>query len=82
MLQLAQQRLDACADGATALPAAALPQLRDQAQRLLSALELPGRREVRDLVDDGVDLAFRVGREAEQRCGRPAAPVDRAFLVA
>jgi tetratricopeptide (TPR) repeat protein len=80
MLQHAQERLDACIDAPASQPAAALPQLRDQVRQLLSALEAPARRDLRDVVDDGIDLAFRVGRELGRGCAT-AAPLERALLL-
>jgi hypothetical protein len=60
---------------------ASLEQLRDDARAFKSALDRPRRREPRDLVDDGVDLVYRIERAMEQSCGIPAAPLDRALLL-
>jgi tetratricopeptide (TPR) repeat protein len=80
-LQHAWPRLETCLDDPSMDANAALEHLRNEVREFQSALDLPGRREPRDLVDDGVDLVYRIERAMEQSCGMPAAPLDRALLL-
>ncbi|MBI4485978.1 MAG: tetratricopeptide repeat protein [Acidobacteria bacterium] len=70
----ASERLEACGD-------AGLEPLRNEARDFESALSLPRRRQPPDLVNDGVDLVYRIERDVEQSCGTPPTPLDRALLL-
>jgi tetratricopeptide (TPR) repeat protein len=39
------------------------------------------RGDLRDLIDEGVDLVYRIERSIEQRCRTPITPLDRALLL-
>jgi tetratricopeptide (TPR) repeat protein len=80
-LQHVLPRLEMCFHDPSMRANAAMEHLRSEVRAFQSALDLPRRREPRDLVDDGVDLVYRVERAMEQSCGMPAAPLDRALLL-
>jgi len=77
----AMRRLETCLTDPSVGANASLEPLRDEAQAFQASLGLPRRREPRDLVDDGIDLAYRIERAVEERCGAPLAPLDRALLL-
>lgn len=79
--QQAVQRLETCLNDPSVQASAGVGPLRDEARNFQSALALPRRREPRDLVDDGVDLVYRIEKAVEQSCGTPPAPLDRALLL-
>lgn len=79
--QQAAQRLETCLSDPSLKVKASFEPLRDEVRAFQAALDLPRRREPRDLVDDGVDLVYRIERGVEQRCGMPPAPLDRALLL-
>jgi tetratricopeptide (TPR) repeat protein len=77
--QQATSRLEMCLAMATAGAAPRLESLRDESRVLATALNRRGTP--RDVIDDGVDLVYRIERAAEQGCAVPAEPLDRALLV-
>jgi tetratricopeptide (TPR) repeat protein len=79
--QQAVQRLGACPGVASTRSGAALEPLRLEAREFESVLKLPRGREPRDLVDDGLDLAYRIERAVGASCATPAAPFDRALVL-
>jgi Tfp pilus assembly protein PilF len=74
------QRLDDCLSGPLVSTDELAP-VRDELREVESAVRRPGRREPRDLIDDGVDLVYRIERAAEQACRVAPAPFDRALLL-
>lgn len=81
VLRHTSQRLETCLNDHSMPRNETLERLRKETRDLRSSLDLPRRREPRDLVDDGVDLAYRIERKVERSCGSPAAPLDRALLL-
>lgn len=79
--QQAVQRLETCLNDPSVQASASVEPLRDEARNFQSALALRRRREPRDLIDDGVDLVYRVEKAVEQSCGTPPVPLDRALLL-
>jgi tetratricopeptide (TPR) repeat protein len=77
----AVQRLEACLNDPSAQPSTSLELLQDEARKFQADLALPRRREPRDLVDDGIDLAYRMERVVEQSCKLSPSPLDRALLL-
>lgn len=78
-IEQAALRLDACQNASPAGSRAELESL--QAEARLVAAALNRRAGGRDIVEDGLDLVYRMEREAEERCATPAAPFDRALLL-
>jgi tetratricopeptide (TPR) repeat protein len=78
--QHAVRRLETCLSDPSVRTSTSLEQLRTEARDFQSALG-QSRRPARDLVDDGVDLVYRLERTVEQSCGAPPAPHDRALLL-
>lgn len=79
-LQHALPRLETCLTDPSLKTNAALEALRKEGRAFQSAFDQP-RREPRDLMEDGVDLVYRVTRAVEQYCRVPLAPLDRALLL-
>jgi tetratricopeptide (TPR) repeat protein len=80
-LEHASQRLETCVNDPSMRANADVGHLHDEVRDLQSALNLPRRQDPRDMVDEGVDLVYRIERATEQSCGMPAAPLDRALLL-
>jgi tetratricopeptide (TPR) repeat protein len=80
-VEQAVQRLDACLSNPPPQANAGLEALRSEARALRAALDLPPRREPRDLVDDGIELVYRVERAVHDRCRTSPGPFDRALLL-
>jgi Tfp pilus assembly protein PilF len=72
-------RLESCLGMAPAGADPELESLRSEARALAPALDRRGTP--RDVIDDGIDLVYRIERIAERRCPAPAAPFDRALLL-
>ena len=77
----ATQRLAACLRDPAASTEPVLQALEEEAGNFGSELTLRGPRETRAVVDDGVDLVYRIERAVEQSCGAPARPLDRAIVL-
>jgi hypothetical protein len=77
----AMQRLETCLSGPSVQANGSLEPLRNEAGAFQASLRLPPRRDLRDLLDEGIDLAYRIERAVERRCETPLAPFDRALLL-
>jgi hypothetical protein len=80
-VQQATQRLEACLGDPLVDTKAALELLRNEAREFESPLGQRRRQDSRDLIDDGVDLVYRIERAAEQSCRVAPVPFDRALLL-
>jgi tetratricopeptide (TPR) repeat protein len=78
--QQAVRRLEACLGDRSMPSNGSLETLRNEARTLQASLGAR-RREARDLVDDGVDLVYRIERAVELHCAIPPTPLDRALLL-
>jgi tetratricopeptide (TPR) repeat protein len=81
VFQHAVQRLDTCPSDPSDQSSVTLEPVRTEARAFQSALGLPRSRQPRNLIDDGVDLVYRIERAVEQSCGTPPMPFDRAILL-
>lgn len=75
----ATARLETCLGMATVGVDPQLESLRSEAREFAPAVNRRGTP--RDVIDDGVDLVYRIERIAERRCPAPATPLDRALLL-
>jgi Tfp pilus assembly protein PilF len=78
-LTQARARLDACLVNLPDDRRVELESLRRDADAAAAALQR--NRASRDLVDDGLDLVYRIERGAVDRCRIPASPFDRALVL-
>jgi tetratricopeptide (TPR) repeat protein len=80
-LQQATHRLDVCLNDPDTRETGTLATLRTEVAAFQPALRRSSRRDARDLVEDGVDLEFRIEQAAAQSCPGGGAPLDRALLL-
>jgi tetratricopeptide (TPR) repeat protein len=78
-LQHVVPRLETCLSEPANRTDTTLEQLRSEARDVQSTLDA-GRRELRDFVDDGIDLVYRIEQATEEACRLPAEPLDRALV--
>lgn len=79
-VQQAVRRLESCSGDPSAGMETGLAALGDEARAFQSVLAQPRRRDLRDLVADGVDLVYRIER-AVDRCASPPTTLDRALVL-
>jgi tetratricopeptide (TPR) repeat protein len=77
----AARRLETCIDALGIPGNTGLEPLRDDAQAFTSSMSRARQRDARDLVEEGVDLVYRIERAVAERCGAPASAFDRALLL-
>jgi tetratricopeptide (TPR) repeat protein len=78
--QQAVRRLEACLGDESQPSNANLEPFRNEVRTLQMSLSRR-RGDARDLVDEGVDLVYRIERAVEQHCAMPPTPLDRALLL-
>lgn len=77
----ARASLDSCLADPFVDGRASLEELQFEAVDFDAAVAEQSRGDLRDLVDGGVDLIYRIERSIEQRCRTPITPFDRALLL-
>ena len=80
-LEQATESLEVCLVGSMVDSRADLESIRTEALDFDAALAAERRGDVRDFIDDGVDLIYRIERAIEPRCRRLTTPLDRALLL-
>ena len=80
-LKQATQTLEICLVGSVVDPRADLESLRTEAIDFEAAVAAQRRGDIRDLIDDGVDLIYRIERSIEPSCRSVTTSLDRALLL-
>lgn len=80
-LKQAMRSLEICLVGSLVDPRADLESIRAEALEFEAAVAAERRGDVRDFIDDGVDLIYRIERSIEPGCRSLTTPLDRALLL-
>lgn len=80
-LKEATRSLEVCLVGSLVAARTGLESIRTEALDFEAAVAAQPRGDVRDLVDDGVDLIYRIERSIEPSCRSLTTPLDRALLL-
>lgn len=80
-LKQATQSLEICLVGSLVDPRADLESLRTEAIDFEATVAAQRRGDIRDFIDDGVDLIYRIERSIEPGCRSLTTPLDRALLL-
>ncbi len=77
----AQGSLEACLHDPSVPSRPALESLQAEAEAMGGTLAARPRRDPPDLIDDGMDLVYRIEQAIDQNCQTPRRPLDRALLL-